>query len=78
MQYFPASYVKFVEAAGARVAPLKYDMPVAELQTMMRGLNGVLFTGGGADLTDGQPFFEQVRRAPPIWELLMNWTQLQI
>lgn len=47
--YFPASYVKWLEAAGARVVPIPYTMPAAELSTLLGSLNGALFTGGGAN-----------------------------
>lgn len=50
--YFPASYVKWLEAAGARVVPLLYTSPAAEIQQQLQYLNGALFTGGGTDFTN--------------------------
>ena len=50
--YFPASYVKFIEAAGARVVPIPYDAPLATTQTLLKSLNGALFTGGGASFAN--------------------------
>ncbi|KAK9070578.1 hypothetical protein SSX86_010980 [Deinandra increscens subsp. villosa] len=44
--YIAASYVKFVESAGARVIPLIYNEPLSNLQTKLNLVNGVLFTGG--------------------------------
>ncbi|XP_066366556.1 gamma-glutamyl hydrolase 2-like isoform X2 [Miscanthus floridulus] len=44
--YISASYVKFVEAAGARVIPLIYNEPEERLLEKLSLLNGVLFTGG--------------------------------
>lgn len=44
--YIGASYVKFVEAAGARVIPLVYNEPEDRLLEKLSLLNGVLFTGG--------------------------------
>ncbi|KAI3695276.1 hypothetical protein L1987_78271 [Smallanthus sonchifolius] len=44
--YIAASYVKFVESAGARVIPLIYNEPLDILQTKLNLVNGVLFTGG--------------------------------
>jgi len=46
--YFPASYVKFVEAAGARVVPLRYDAPPSATAALLSRVNGVVFTGGAA------------------------------
>ncbi|KAK1424062.1 hypothetical protein QVD17_19374 [Tagetes erecta] len=44
--YIAASYVKFVESAGARVIPLIYNEPLHNLQTKLNLVNGVIFTGG--------------------------------
>ncbi|KAK7244137.1 hypothetical protein RIF29_38955 [Crotalaria pallida] len=46
--YIAASYVKFVEAAGARVIPLIYNESPEKLQKKLSLVNGVLFTGGWA------------------------------
>ncbi|KAK3003112.1 hypothetical protein RJ639_018093 [Escallonia herrerae] len=46
--YIAASYVKFVESAGARVIPLIYNEPPEILQKKLNLINGVLFTGGWA------------------------------
>ncbi|KAK2992535.1 hypothetical protein RJ640_004309 [Escallonia rubra] len=46
--YIAASYVKFVESAGARVIPLIYNEPPEILQKKLNLVNGVLFTGGWA------------------------------
>lgn len=47
--YFAASYVKWLESAGARVVPVPYTMAEGELKALLGKLNGVLFTGGGTD-----------------------------
>ncbi|XP_048321519.2 gamma-glutamyl hydrolase 2 isoform X2 [Ziziphus jujuba] len=44
--YIAASYVKFVESAGARVIPLIYNEPPDILFQKLNLVNGVLFTGG--------------------------------
>ncbi|RLN27771.1 hypothetical protein C2845_PM05G32040 [Panicum miliaceum] len=44
--YIAASYVKFVESAGARVIPLIYDDCRENLLGNLSLVNGVLFTGG--------------------------------
>ncbi|XP_071907332.1 gamma-glutamyl hydrolase 2-like [Coffea arabica] len=46
--YIAASYVKFVESAGARVIPLIYNEPLEVLEMKLSLVNGVLFTGGWA------------------------------
>ncbi|KAF6173351.1 hypothetical protein GIB67_027046 [Kingdonia uniflora] len=46
--YIAASYVKFVESAGARVIPLIYNEPLEILEEKLSLVNGVLFTGGWA------------------------------
>lgn len=48
--YIAASYVKFLEAAGARVIPLKYDMSRQNLTKLLFSINGLLIPGGGTDL----------------------------
>lgn len=50
--YFPASYVKWLESAGARVVPIPFTLDPASLTDLLSNLNGALFTGGGADFTD--------------------------
>ncbi|KAL9438059.1 hypothetical protein AB3S75_023846 [Citrus x aurantiifolia] len=46
--YIAASYVKFVESAGARVIPLIYNEPEDVLFQKLELVNGVLYTGGWA------------------------------
>ncbi|KAK8938358.1 Gamma-glutamyl hydrolase [Platanthera zijinensis] len=55
----PASYVKFVESAGARVIPLIYNEPWDILSQKLELVNGVLFTGGWAKTG---LYFETIRR----------------
>lgn len=47
-QYIAASYVKYLEAAGARVVPINYYSTEKELDHMFESLNGFFFPGGGA------------------------------
>lgn len=49
--YFPASYAKFVESVGARVIPIPYDAPFENITFLLNQINGVIFTGGGANKT---------------------------
>ena len=48
--YVAASYVKFVEAAGARAVPIRFDAPPAELARLFRAVNALLLPGGEADV----------------------------
>ncbi|GLU18045.1 hypothetical protein SLE2022_343670 [Rubroshorea leprosula] len=57
--YIAASYVKFVESAGARVIPLIYNEPREILLEKLQLVNGVLFTGGWAK---SGLYFETLRR----------------
>ena len=46
--YIAASYVKWVESAGARVVPLFYkSWSVETMESMLKNINGVIFPGGG-------------------------------
>ena len=47
--YLMAAYVKFVEAAGARVVPLIWGEPEEVTIDKLSKLNGVLFPGGDND-----------------------------
>lgn len=44
--YIAASYVKFVEGAGARVVPIWINQPAEYYANIMSNLNGVLLPGG--------------------------------
>ena len=48
--YIAASYVKFVEAGGARSVPIRFDAPQAELARLFRAVNALLLPGGAADV----------------------------
>ena len=60
--YIAASYVKYLEMAGARVVPIVYDQPADQIQKLLEGINGVLFPGGGASLQPDSPFFQSASR----------------
>jgi len=49
--YIAASYVKYVEGAGGRAAPIFFNLSSSELSSLLGSLNGVLFPGGGASFT---------------------------
>jgi len=48
--YIAASYVKFVEAAGARVVPVFHNSSPQEITELFNQINGVLLPGGGSNL----------------------------
>jgi gamma-glutamyl hydrolase len=50
--YIAASYVKFLESAGARVVPVFHNSTTAELDVIFASINGILFPGGGSDLNN--------------------------
>ena len=50
--YIAASYVKWVESAGARAVPLFYNKwSTSTMEGMLKNLNGVILPGGGQSLT---------------------------
>jgi len=67
--YIAASYVKWIESAGGRVVPLRYDAPVEETEALMKGLNGLLYPGGGASLDEGSAFYQGARS---MWEFALK------
>ena len=50
--YLPASYVKLVEAAGARVAPVFYNSTAAQLKALFARLSGLVLPGGHVSILD--------------------------
>jgi len=55
--YIAASYVKYVEAAGARAVPIMYNMPREEMERRFKAVNALLLPGGGQNICDG-PYAE--------------------
>lgn len=48
--YIAASYVKYIESAGARVVPIRLDLTSIEYTDLFRSINGILFPGGRASI----------------------------
>ncbi|XP_056619566.1 gamma-glutamyl hydrolase [Triplophysa dalaica] len=48
--YIAASYVKFLESAGARVVPVTINKSEEENTRLFKSINGVLFPGGGVSI----------------------------
>eukprot|EP01133_Synstelium_polycarpum_P013238 gene13238-15556_t len=68
-QYIAASYVKYVESGGARVAPIFYDIEAEDLKTLLSQINGVLLPGGGVDLNTQPAYYETLQL---IWEYIIT------
>ena len=50
--YIAASYVKYIESAGARVVPVLINQPEKYYQTIFDSTNGLLIPGGDVSLVD--------------------------
>lgn len=59
--YIPASYVKWLEQAGARIAVIPFNAPPAVTDKLFAGLNGLLFTGGGLSLDTHTVYWKQAQ-----------------
>lgn len=55
--YIAASYVKFVESAGARVVPIFHNSSRAQLKEIFDSINGIVFPGGGSELVRTPLFY---------------------
>nr|XP_046195008.1 gamma-glutamyl hydrolase-like isoform X2 [Oncorhynchus gorbuscha] len=49
--YIAASYIKYLESAGARVVPIRTD---EEYEKIFNSINRLLLPGGGVDLQTSQ------------------------
>ena len=58
--YVAASYVKLIEAGGARAVPLIADMQEEDLKKIIQSINGVILSGGDGDLANSH--YEKVTR----------------
>ena len=59
---FANLYVKWLEAAGLRVAPIPYDLPEAEQRALFDGVNALLFTGGDLSLFANTTYYQAAQR----------------
>ncbi|XP_016891829.1 gamma-glutamyl hydrolase isoform X2 [Cynoglossus semilaevis] len=48
--YIAASYVKYLEGSGARVAPIRINLTEAEYTKLFQSINGLLLPGGDVDI----------------------------
>lgn len=56
--YIAASYIKYVESGGARAVPVFHNGSAAYLASVYEQIDGILFPGGGADISPGTALFK--------------------
>ncbi|XP_036623791.1 gamma-glutamyl hydrolase [Trichosurus vulpecula] len=88
--YIAASYVKYLEAAGARVVPIRVTLSESEYDNLFQSINGILFPGGGVSLKSSkyssvaQLFYEKALKANkegdyfPIWGTCLGFEELTV
>ncbi|XP_029447239.1 gamma-glutamyl hydrolase isoform X2 [Rhinatrema bivittatum] len=88
--YIAASYVKNLEAAGARVVPIRLNLPDEEYEKTFYSINGVFLPGGGVDLRTSQYariariFYKLALQANdggdyfPVWGTCLGFEQLSV
>ncbi|XP_068956115.1 gamma-glutamyl hydrolase [Petaurus breviceps papuanus] len=88
--YIAASYVKYLESAGARVVPIRLTLSDKEYEKLFQSINGVLFPGGGVNLQSSkyssvaQLFYEKALKANkegdyfPIWGTCLGFEELTV
>jgi gamma-glutamyl hydrolase len=59
--YIAASYVKWIESAGARVVPINYSWSFDKHKDIFGKVNGILFPGGGVALTNTSRYMEVMK-----------------
>ncbi|XP_027688718.2 gamma-glutamyl hydrolase isoform X3 [Chelonia mydas] len=86
--YIAASYVKFLESAGARVVPIRLNRSEEEYDKIFQSINGVLFPGGGVDLKTSEYsriariFYNKALKANdkgdyfPVWGTCLGYEEL--
>jgi gamma-glutamyl hydrolase len=83
--YLAASYVKYLESAGARVVPINYYSTISQIDALFPKLNGFFFPGGGATFPESaQRVFDNVVTYSdagdqvPLWGTCMGFQWLLI
>ncbi|CAN9506030.1 unnamed protein product [Ophioblennius macclurei] len=86
--YIAASYVKFLESAGARVVPVRINLSPEEYRTLFNSINGILIPGGSANIYSSgyqraaEFFFEAAMEATkqgdffPVWGTCLGFEQI--
>eukprot|EP00759_Apiculatamorpha_spiralis_P018922 PhF_6_TR25174/c0_g1_i3/m.34715/K01307/GGH; gamma-glutamyl hydrolase len=57
-QCFPATYVQWLQQAGVRVVPIPYTANQSTLDHLYSSVNGILFTGGGLNLSPSLLYYQ--------------------
>ncbi|XP_052893484.1 gamma-glutamyl hydrolase-like isoform X1 [Anopheles moucheti] len=70
--YIAASYVKFVEGAGARVVPIWINQPLDYYENIMSNLNGVLLPGGATWFNQSNGYSEAGRH---IYDIAVQYNE---
>lgn len=70
--YIPASYVSLYESVGARVVPIRFDLPEPALKSLFQQVNGLVIPGGTVSIfeTGDHPKFRAA--AKYLMELAME------
>ncbi|KAJ8371508.1 hypothetical protein AAFF_G00307870 [Aldrovandia affinis] len=88
--YIAASYVKYLESAGARVVPIRINRTNEEYVKLFHSINGLLLPGGDVDLQKSQYsrsskiFYDLAIKANdasdyfPIWGTCQGFQQLTV
>lgn len=81
--YIMASYVKYLEQAGARVVPLIMNEPLEVTMNKLSKLDAVFLPGGNGDYIDwGRPIYERVKQYNdegfyyPMWGTCLGFESL--
>ncbi|XP_070784383.1 gamma-glutamyl hydrolase isoform X2 [Enoplosus armatus] len=86
--YIAASYVKFLESAGARVVPVMINQTLEEYKTLFNSINGILYPGGDVSIISSgyeraaKIFYELAIEANkrgdyfPVWGTCLGFEQL--
>uniref|UniRef100_A0AAX7TL47 folate gamma-glutamyl hydrolase n=1 Tax=Astatotilapia calliptera TaxID=8154 RepID=A0AAX7TL47_ASTCA len=86
--YIAASYVKFLESAGARVVPVMINQTLEDYKTLFNSINGILYPGGGVSIVSSgyeraaKIFYELAIEANkrgdyfPVWGTCLGFEQL--
>lgn len=86
--YIAASYVKYLESAGARVVPVMINQTDEEYKALFSSINGILYPGGGVSIVSSgyeraaKIFYELAIEANdkgdyfPVWGTCLGFEEL--
>ena len=73
--YIMASYVKFLEAAGARVVPILWNEPEESILKKVSKLDGIHFPGGNGDyMKTAQTVLDQIMKYNDAGQFYPAWS----